>query len=50
MADPSGWATLAFLLTPDSILEDRTPLEAMRDGQVDQILRLVHEMPGDGFA
>ncbi|MDQ0474772.1 antitoxin Xre/MbcA/ParS toxin-binding domain-containing protein [Labrys wisconsinensis] len=44
------WATLDFLLAPDTALGGRTPLEALRSGDLDAVRRLVRAERGDGFA
>jgi hypothetical protein len=50
--DPTGWSTLAFLLTPDSVLEERTPSEALNLGPdwSLRVLRLARAQKGDGFS
>jgi hypothetical protein len=35
---------------PDTVLAGRTPLEALRAGERDPVLRLVQGAQGDGFA
>lgn len=44
------WATLDFLLAPDTVLGGRTPLQALRDGDRNEVLRLVRANQMDGFA
>lgn len=44
------WATLDFLLAPDTVLGGRTPLQALRDGDRNAVLRLVRANQMDGFA
>jgi hypothetical protein len=47
------WATLDFLLAPDTALAGRTPLQALQAlqaGDRDGVLRLVCAGQGDGFA
>jgi hypothetical protein len=41
---------LDFLLAPDTILAGRTPLEALKAGDREGVLRLVRGFEGDGFA
>lgn len=49
--DPANaWVVLDFLLAPDTVLAGRTPLEALKAGDHDQVLRLVRGIQGDGFA
>jgi hypothetical protein len=49
--DPANaWMVLDFLLAPDTVLAGRTPLEALKAGDHDQVLRLVRGIQGDGFA
>jgi hypothetical protein len=50
--DPSGWSSLDFLLTPDSVLEGHAPAEALRLGPEwqDRVVRLARTQSGDGFA
>ena len=45
-----AWATLDFLLAPDSALGGRSPLEALRQGDISAVERLVRANAGDGFA
>jgi hypothetical protein len=49
LADADPWVTLDFLLAPDTALASRTPLQALRDGDRDAVLRLVRASQGDGF-
>lgn len=44
------WVALDFLLAPDTVLAGRTPLEALKAGDRDPVLRLVRGFQGDGFA
>jgi hypothetical protein len=44
------WATLDFLLAPDTVLGGRTPLQALRDGDRNAVLRVVRANQMDGFA
>jgi hypothetical protein len=44
------WVALDFLLAPDSALRGRSPLEALRTGDRDAVLRLVRSEALDGFA
>ncbi|MGO4573309.1 helix-turn-helix domain-containing protein [Microvirga sp. 2TAF3] len=46
----SPWVALDFLLAPDANLAGRTPLEALRAGDRDPVMRLVRGFQGDGFA
>jgi hypothetical protein len=46
----NAWVVLDFLLAPDTVLAGRTPLEALKAGDHDQVLRLVRGIQGDGFA
>jgi hypothetical protein len=46
----SPWVKLDFLLTPDTVLAGRTPLEALKAGDRDEVVRLVHGLQGDAFA
>ena len=45
-----AWATLDFLLAPDSALGGRSPLDALREGDLGAVERLVRANSGDGFA
>ena len=45
-----AWATLDFLLAPDSALGGRSPLDALRAGDLGAVERLVRANSGDGFA
>ena len=49
-ASAGPWTTLDFLLAPDTALGGRTPLETLRDGEPDAVLRLVRANGSDGFA
>ena len=49
-AEAGSWAALDFLLAPDSALGGRTPLEALRAGDREAVLRLVRVNQADGFA
>ena len=49
-ASAGPWATLDFLLAPDTVLGGRSPLEMLRDGERDAVLRLVRANESDGFA
>ncbi|MPR10303.1 helix-turn-helix domain-containing protein [Microvirga tunisiensis] len=44
------WVALDFLLAPDTVLAGRTPLEALKAGDREEVLRLVRGFQGDGFA
>lgn len=46
----SPWVALDFLLAPDTVLAGRTPLEALKAGDHDAVMRLVRGFQGDGFA
>lgn len=50
LGSSSPWVVLDFLLTPDTVLAGRTPLEALKAGDRDPVLRLVRGLQGDGFA
>jgi hypothetical protein len=50
LGSTSSWVALDFLLAPDTVLAGRTPLEALRAGERDPVLRLVQGAQGDGFA
>lgn len=46
------WATLAFLMTPDDQLRDRSPIEVLRRGDLQLtplVIRLARAAAGDGF-
>lgn len=45
-----AWATLDFLLAPDSALDGRSPLAALRQGDLAAVERVVRANAGDGFA
>ncbi|WP_052764144.1 hypothetical protein [Microvirga massiliensis] len=49
LAREGPWVTLDFLLAPDTVLEGKTPLQALRDGDREEVLRLVRASRGDGF-
>lgn len=42
------WATLDFLLAPDAALDGLSPLEAMRNGRMDRVHRLLDAARSDG--
>jgi hypothetical protein len=44
------WVALDFLLAPDSALGGRSALEALKSGDRDAVLRLLHREAQDGFA
>jgi hypothetical protein len=44
------WVALDFLLAPDTVLSGRSPLETLQAGDRDEVMRLVREAQGDGFA
>lgn len=44
------WATLDFLLSPDTALAGKSPLQALRQGARERVMRLVRVNVGDGFA
>ena len=50
LGSTSPWVAFDFLLAPDTVLAGRTPLEALRAGERDPVLRLVQWAQGDGFA
>jgi hypothetical protein len=50
LADQGAWATLDFLLAQDSALGGRSPLEALLQGDLGAVERLVRANTGDGFA
>ena len=45
-----AWAILDFLLAPDGALDGRSPLEALRQGDLGAVKRVVRANAGDGFA
>lgn len=49
-ASAGPWATLDFLLAPDTVLAGRAPLEMLREGEREPVLRLVRAHESDGFA
>lgn len=49
-AEAGPWVTLDFLLAPDTAITDRTPLQALRDGDFAAVDRLVRAERADGFA
>ena len=49
-ASAGPWATLDFLLAADTVLGGRSPLEMLRDGEREAVLRLVRAHESDGFA
>lgn len=50
LSEQGPWATLDFLLAPDTVLGGQSPLEALRAGQRDAVRRLVRAESADGFA
>ncbi|HYZ33463.1 MAG TPA: hypothetical protein VE684_14430 [Crenalkalicoccus sp.] len=50
MPDASGWAILSFLLAEESALGGRTPLAALRTGELKPVLRLVRGHEVDAYA
>jgi hypothetical protein len=40
LAAAGPWVTLDFLLAPDTVLGGRTPLQALQNGDRDEVLRL----------
>jgi len=44
------WATLDFLLAPDTVLGGKSPLDMLRSGKHEPVLRLVRANETDGFA
>jgi hypothetical protein len=49
-ASAGPWATLDFLLAPDTALGGRSPLDILRSGELEPVLRLVRSNDSDGFA
>ncbi|MGI6853671.1 helix-turn-helix domain-containing protein [Mesorhizobium sp. 1B3] len=49
-ASAGPWATLDFLLAPDTALGGRSPLDMLRSGELEPVLRLVRANDSDGFA
>lgn len=49
-ATQGAWAALDFLLSPDSALGGRSPLEALRQSDRAAVARLIRADAGDGFA
>lgn len=49
MADSGPWVTLDFLLAEDTVLEGRTPLQTLRDGDLDIIRRLLAQRETDVY-
>lgn len=45
-----AWVTLDFLLASESALGGRSPLDALREGDLGAVERLVRANAGDGFA
>jgi hypothetical protein len=50
LGEQGAWVTLDFLLASDLVLGGRTPLQALQDGDIDAVRRLVRINLGDGFA
>ncbi|GLU27899.1 DNA-binding protein [Brucella sp. NBRC 12950] len=50
LEDQGSWATLDFLLAPDSVLGGRSPVDALRQGDRGAVERLVRANAGEGFA
>ena len=50
LAKGGPWAALDFLLSPDTALEGKSPLQALQQGERDRVMRLVRVNQGDGFA
>ena len=50
MPDASAWSVLDFLLTPDDALDGRSPLAALRTGDVAPVRRLLAAREADAFA
>ncbi|MDO9713705.1 hypothetical protein [Paracraurococcus lichenis] len=50
MADASSWSILDFLLAPDDALGGRTPLAALRAGELAAVQRLLAARGADAFA
>lgn len=49
-ASAGPWATLDFLLAPDTVLGGRSPLDMLRAGEPEAVLRLIRANETDGFA
>lgn len=49
-ASTGPWMALDFLLAPDSALGERSPLDALKTGDRDAVLRLLRAEALDGFA
>ena len=49
-ASAGPWAALDFLLASDTVLEGFTPLQVLKSGDRDRVLRLVRSGQGDGFS
>lgn len=50
LSEQGPWATLDFLLAPDTVLGGQSPLEALRAGQREEVQRLVRAESADGFS
>jgi hypothetical protein len=50
LAPHGQWVTLDLLPAPDAVLEGRTPLQALREGDCATVLRLVRAGQDNGFA
>lgn len=50
--DPNGWWGLDFLLAPDTVLEGKSPFDALRAGPdwTARVLRVARGTRGDGFS
>lgn len=50
--DSNGWWSLDFLLAPDTVLEGKSPFEALRAGPdwTERVLRVARGTRGDGFS
>lgn len=49
-ASSGPWVALDFLLAPDSALSGRSPLDALKTGDRDAVMRLLRSEALDGFA
>lgn len=50
LGDTTGWSVLSFLLSEDDALGGRTPLDALRAGELTAVIRLVAARDHDAFA
>jgi hypothetical protein len=51
LAESGPWGILAFLVTPQEVLEGTTPLQALREGgeAADYVFRMLHAMEHDAY-